>query len=43
MRLFLYWIYQLYLNGNGLADYTSLFSPSDLKKNDDIILEYFGL
>ena len=24
-----------------LTDYTSLFSPHDLKKNDDIILSYF--
>ena len=30
-------------NGNSLIDYTSLFSPNDLKKNDDIILKYFGL
>ena len=30
-------------NGNSLTDYTSLFSPNDLKKNDDIILQYFGL
>ena len=30
-------------NGNSLTDYTSLFSPNDLKKNDDIILKYFGL
>ena len=30
-------------NGNSLTDYTSLFSPKDLKKNDDIILKYFGL
>ena len=28
-------------NGNSLTDYTSLFSPNDLKKNDDIILKYF--
>ena len=26
-----------------LTDYTNLFSPIDLKKNDDIILNYFGL
>ena len=26
-------------NGNSLTDYTSLFSPNDLKKNDDIILK----
>ena len=30
-------------NGNSLTDYTSLFSPNDLKKNDDIIIKYFGL
>ena len=30
-------------NGNSLTDYTSLFSPSDLKKNDDIILKYFDI
>ena len=31
-------------NGISLTDYTSLFSPNDLKKNpDDIILKYFGL
>ena len=30
-------------NGNSLTDYTSLFSPNDFKKNDDIILKYFGL
>ena len=30
-------------NGNSLADYTSLFSPNDFTKNDDIILKYFGL
>ena len=30
-------------NGNSLTDYTSLFSPNDLKKNDDIILKYFSL
>ena len=30
-------------NGNSLPDYTSLFSPNDLKKSDDIILKYFGL
>ena len=27
-------------NGNSLTDYTNLFSPSDLKKNDDIILKF---
>ena len=30
-------------NGNSLTDYTSLFSPNNLKKNDDIILKYFSL
>ena len=30
-------------NGNSLTDYTSLFSPSNFNKNDDIILKYFGL
>ena len=30
-------------NDNSLTDYTSLFPPNDLKKNDDIILKYFGL
>ena len=27
--------------GNTLADFTNLFSPNGLKKNDDIILNYF--
>ena len=30
-------------NGKSLKDYTDLFSPNDFEKNDDIILEYFGL
>ena len=30
-------------DGNSLTDYTNLFSPNDFKKNDDIILKYFGL
>ena len=30
-------------NGKSLKDYTNLFSPNDFKKNDDIILKYFGL
>ena len=30
-------------NGNILTDYTNLFSPNDLKKNDDIILKHFSL
>ena len=29
------------LAGKKLTDYTSLFSPHDFKKNDDIILSYF--
>ena len=29
------------LAGKKLTDYTNLFSPRDLKKNDDIILFYF--
>ena len=28
-------------NGNSLRDFTNIFSPSDFKKNDDIILNYF--
>ena len=28
-------------NGNSLTDLTNIFSPNDLKKNDDIILNYF--
>ena len=27
--------------GNSLTDFTNLFSPNDLKKTDDIILNYF--
>ena len=30
-------------NGKSLKDYPNLFSPNDLKKNDDLILEHFGL
>ena len=30
-------------NGESLTDYANLFSPNNLKKNDDIILKYFGL
>ena len=29
------------LKGNNLRDFTHLFSPNDLKKIDDIILNYF--
>ena len=29
------------LAGTKLTDYTNLFSPHDLKKNDNIILSYF--
>ena len=27
--------------GKSLIDFTSLFSPYDFKKNDDIVLRYF--
>ena len=27
--------------GKKLTDYTNLFSPHDLKKNDNIVLNYF--
>ena len=30
-------------NGKSLTDYNNLFSPNDFNKNDDIILNYFGL
>ena len=30
-------------DGNSLTDYTNLFSQNDFKKDDDIILKYFGL
>ena len=29
------------LTGKTLTEYTNLFSPNNLKKNDDIILNYF--
>ena len=29
-------------HGNSLTDFTNIFSPNDLKKNDDIILNYFS-
>ena len=29
-------------NVKSLAGYTNLLSPNDLKKNDGIILKYFG-
>ena len=29
------------LKGKNLTDFTNLFSPNNLKKNDDIILNYF--
>ena len=29
------------LKGKSLTDYTNLFSPNDLKKNDGTILKYF--
>ena len=31
----------LMLEGKSLLDYTSLFSPNDYEKNDEIILKYF--
>ena len=31
----------LMLKGKSLADFTNLFSPNNLNKNDDIILNYF--
>ena len=31
----------LMLAGKKLTDYTNLFSPHDLKKNNDVILSYF--
>ena len=31
----------LMFNGNSLTDFTNLFSPSDFKNNDNIILNYF--
>ena len=30
-------------NGKSITDYTNLFSPNNLKKNDDIILKSFAL
>ena len=30
-------------HGKSLKDYTNLFSSNDFNKNDDIIIEYFGL
>ena len=30
------------LKGNNLTDFSNLFSPNDLKKNDDIILNHFN-
>ena len=29
------------LKGNNLIEFANLFSPSNFKKNDDIILNYF--
>ena len=29
------------IKGNNLTDFTNLFSPNNIKKNDDIILNYF--
>ena len=31
----------LILKGNGLLEYTNLFSPNDYEKNDKTILKYF--
>ena len=30
-------------NGKSLTDYTNLFSPNEINKNDDVILTYIGL
>ena len=30
----MYWIYQLYVNGQSVADYTNLFSPNNFKRNE---------
>ena len=30
------------LAGKNLTDFTNLFSPSNFKRNDDIILKYFS-
>ena len=30
-------------NGKSLNNYTNIFSPNDFNKNDDMILNYFGL
>ena len=29
------------LKGESLTEYTNIFSPSDIKKNDDVIFNYF--
>ena len=29
------------IKGKSLTEYTNLFSPSDFKKNDNVILNYF--
>ena len=39
--LFCMWFIDFMLAGKKLTDFTNLFSPYDLKKNDDIILSYF--
>ena len=31
------------LAGKTLTEYTNLFSPSNFKKNDDVILKYFKM
>ena len=40
-RYFCIGFIDLMLKGNSLIDFTNLFSPNDLKKNDHIILNYF--
>ena len=29
------------LKGKGLLDYTNLFSPNEIEKNDEMIIKYF--
>ena len=40
-RYFCIWFIDFILAGKTLADFTNLFSSSNFKKNDDIILNYF--
>ena len=37
----MYEIIDFMLKGQGLADYTNLFSSNEYKKNDNVILKYF--